>query len=151
MSGLKIQLTGWQAIVVVVVLVGVVAVRFMTLSDMRNDKDLVKHIDILLMDEYSPHVAGKLRAAYDTGDKTEIEKSVKSVTSTKVNIVSVQASYPVLDFSTPKDVVIKVVFSLDDANETGEKRTIYYLFRHGVVGWQYQYITTSLSYYLNFT
>ena len=150
MSELKIQLKGWQAIVVVVVLIGVVAVRFMTLDDMRDEKDLMKHIDTLLMDEYSPHVAGKLRAAYDTGDKGKIEKSVKSVTSTRVNIVSVQASYPIFDFSTPKEVVIKVVFSLDDATETGEKRTIYYLFRHGAFGWQYQYITTSLSYYLNF-
>ena len=150
MSELKTQLTGWQAIVVAVVLIGVVAIRFMTLSDMRNDKDLMKHINTLLMDEYSPHVAEKLRAAYDTGDEGKIEKSVQSVTSTKVNIVSVQASYPIFDFSSPKDVVIKVVFSLDDATETGEKKTIYYLFKRGVFGWQYQYITTSLSYYLNF-
>jgi len=150
MSELKLQLKRWQAIVVVVVLIGVVAVRFLTLNDMRNDKDLMKRIDTLLMDEYSPYVAGKLRAAYDTGDKGKIEKSVKSVTSTKVNILSVQASYPIFDFSTPKDVVIKVVFSLDDATETGEKRTIYYLFRKGVFGWQYRYITNSLSYYLNF-
>lgn len=150
MSEYKTKLSGWQAIVVVVVLIGVVAARFMTLDDMRNDKGLMKHIDTLLMDEYSPYVAGKVRAAYDTGDKDKIEESVKSVTSTKVNIVSVQASYPIFDFSTPKDVVIKVVFSLDDVTETGEKRTIYYLFKHRTLGWQYQYITTSLNYYLNF-
>jgi len=110
MSELKIQLTGWRAIVLAVVLIGVVAVRFMTLNDMRNDKDLMKQIDTLLMDEYSPHVAKKLRAAFDTDDKGKIEKSVKSVTSTKVNILSVQASNPIFDFSTPKDVVIKVAF-----------------------------------------
>lgn len=150
MSELKIQLKGWQAIVVAIVLIGIVAARFMTLNDMRNDEELMKRIDTLLMDEYSPYVAEKLRDAYDTGDDGKIEESVKSVTSTKVNIVSVQASYPVFDFSTPKDVVIKVVFSLDDATGTGENRTVYYLFKHGAFGWQYQYITTSLSYYFNF-
>ena len=151
MSELKIQLKGWQAIVVAVVLIGIVAVRFMSLNDMGNDKDLMKRVDTLLMDEYSPYVAEKLRAAYDKDPKGKTDKSVESVLSTKVNIVSVQASYPIFDFSIPKDVVIKVVFSLDEDTETGEKRTIYYLFRKGVLGWQYQYITTSLSYYLNFT
>ena len=151
MSELKIQLTGWQAIIALVVFIGVIVIRLMTLSDMRDDKDLMKQIDTLLMDEYSPYVAEKMRDAVDKGDKDEIENAANSVTTTKVNIVSVQASYPIFKFSLPKDVVIKVVFSLDDATETGEKRTIYYLFKRGVFGWQYQYITSSLSYYLNFT
>jgi len=151
MSELKFQLKGWQAIIVAFVLVGVVAVRLVSFNDMRNDKDLMKHIDTLLMDEYSPYVAEKLRIAYDKDPTGKTDKSVESVLSTKVNIESVQASYPIFDFSIPKDVVIKVVFSLDDDTETGEQRTIYYLFRKGVFGWQYQYITTSLSYYLNFT
>ena len=151
MSELKIQLTGWQAIIALVVFIGVIVIRLMTLSDMRDDKDLMKQIDTLLMDEYSPYVAEKMRDAVDKGEKDEIENAANSVTTTKVNIVSVQASYPIFKFSLPKDVVIKVVFSLDDATETGEKRTIYYLFKRGVFGWQYQYITSSLSYYLNFT
>lgn len=150
MSELKIQLKGWQAIAVLIVLIGVVAVRFMTLDDMQSDKDLMKHIDRLLMDEYSPHVAEKLRAAYDTGDNDELGEAVDSVTTTKVNVESVKASYPLFDFSLPKDVVIKVEFSLDDASGKGTKRTIYYLFRRGILGWQYQYIASDWSYYLNF-
>ena len=151
MSELKIQLKGWQAIVVAIVLIGLVAVRFMSLNDMRDDKDLMKHIDTLLMDEYSPYVAERARTAYEKEAEDKTEKSVTSALSTKVNIVSVKASYPIFDFSIPKDVVIKVVFSLDDDTEAVEMRTIYYLFRHGAFGWQYRYITTSLSYYLNFT
>jgi hypothetical protein len=150
MSELKIQLSGWQAILVVIVLIGVIAVRFMTINDMRDDDDLMRHVNRLLMDEYAPHVADRLRSALDSVDKGEMAESVKSITSTKINIVSVQASYPLFKFSSPKDVVIKVVFSLGSAAEAGEERTIYYLFRHGVFGWQYQYITTSFSYYLNF-
>ncbi|MBN1226775.1 MAG: hypothetical protein JXA79_07265 [Deltaproteobacteria bacterium] len=150
MPEIKIEFKRWQAIVIAVVLIVVVAVRFMTLKDLKNDKDLMKQIDSLLMDEYSSHVAEKLRTSYEIDDEGTIEKSVESITSTKVNIVSVQASYPFFDFSTPKKVVIKVVFSLDEANEPGDRRTIYYQFKHGVFGWQHNYITTSLSYYLNF-
>jgi hypothetical protein len=146
MSELKVQLSGWQAIVAVSILIGVIVVRFTTIGDMRGDDDLMQRVNALLMDEYAPHVAGKMREAYDAGDKDKID----SVISTKINIIAVQASYPVFKFSMPKEVVIKVVFSLDSATDSGEDRTIYYLFKHGVFGWQYQYITTSLSYYLNF-
>ena len=144
MSELKIQFQGWQAIVVIVVIIGIIIIRFVTLDDMMSDQELTKQIDTLLMNEYAPHVANNLREAYEEGG------DVGTVLSTKVNILSVQASYPIFKFSTPKDVVVKVVFSLDDDSGTGEKKTIYYLFKHGVFGWHYQYITTSLSYYLNF-
>lgn len=150
MAEIKFQFTGWQIILLLVVLSGVVGVRVVTLDDMKDDKDLMQRIDTLLVDEYSPYVAEKMRAAVSTGDEAKIEDSVKSVTSTKVTLISVQASYPLLNFSLPKDVVIKVVFSLDDATERGEERTIYYLFKRGVFGWQYQYITSSMRYYLNF-
>jgi hypothetical protein len=150
MSELKIQLSGWQAIIVIIVLIGVIAVRFVTINDMSDDDDLMQRVNTLLMDEYAPHVAGMLRDAYDSDNKDKMVESVKSITSTKVNIASVQASYPIFKFSMPKEVVIKVVFSLDSSTEAGEERTIYYLFKHGVFGWQYQYITTSISYYLNF-
>jgi hypothetical protein len=151
LAELKGQFKGWQAIVVIAVIIVVIVIRFISLSDMRNDKDLMKHIDALLMNEYAPHVAEELRDAVETGDNDEEGNSVKSILSTKVNIVSVKASYPFFDFSTPKEVVIKVVFSLDADNKSGEERTIYYLFKKGVFGWQYQYITTSSNYYLNFT
>lgn len=150
MAEIKFQLRGWQVILLLLVLSGVVGLRVITLDDMQADKDLMQRIETLLMDEYSPYVAEKMRAAVSTGDEAKIEASVKSVTSTKVTLISVQASYPLLKFSLPRDVVIKVVFSLDDAEVRGEEKTIYYLFKHGVFGWQYQYITSSIRYYLNF-
>lgn len=150
MSEYKLNLTGWQAIVVIVVFVGIVGIRLVTFNDKTGDKDLMKHIDTQLMSEYAPHVAGKLQAALDSDDKVEMDKGVESVLTTKVNIDSVKASYPIFDFSTPKDVIIKVEFSLDDASGKGDKRTIYYHFKKSVLGWHYEYITTAVSYYLNF-
>lgn len=150
MSEIKIQFTGWQTVIVIVILIGVIAGRFIGLADMSGDEGLMKKLDTLLLDEYSPYVVEKMRSAVDSGDGNELAQSVKSVANTKVHIISVQASYPVFDFSTPKKVVVKVVFSLDNSQFEGEKRTIYYLFEHGLFGWHYQYITSSWKYYLNF-
>lgn len=150
MSEMKIQVNGWLALVVILALVGFAGLRFMTLDDMRYDDELMAHVEGLLQNEYAPHVVDKLNSAIATGDKERIEQTAASVTSTRVNISSVKASYPVLSFSTPKDVVVKVVYSFDDAAGTGEEQTLYYLFKHGALGWQYQYITSSLNYYLNF-
>ncbi len=151
MSDLKIQLKGGQAIAAILIFAGIIVLRLITLNDMTDDDYLMKHLNRLLMDEYSPHVAEQMRTAVETGDDSTIQNAANSVTSTKINIVSVKASYPIFKFSLPKDVVIKVVFSLEDSAQSGESRTMYYLFKRGVFGWQYQYITSSLSYYLNFT
>ena len=150
MSEVNIKLGGWQAIVVIVAFLGVIALRLATLSDQKDDQDLMKHIHTQLLMEYAPHVAEKLRSALDAGDKGRVEEAVESVTSTRVNVRSVRASYPVFDFSTPRDVVIKVVFSLDDASGSGEERTVYYLFRQGAFGWQFRHETTAMRYYSNF-
>jgi hypothetical protein len=82
----------------------------------------------------------------------KLGRVAKSVTSTKLNVDSVQASYPLFDFSTRKDVVVKVRYSLNDASGTREKGTNYYLFKHGSLGnvWQYKYDASEVSYYLNF-
>jgi hypothetical protein len=150
MSGLKFQVNGWLAVVAILALTGIAAIRFITLGDMQHDTELMGHVEGLLQNEYAPYVTDKVKSAVDTGNEARIGESVEAAVSTVVNISSVQASYPVLNFSTPKDVVVKVVYSFEDAAASGEERTIYYLFRKGSLGWQYQYITSSLNYYLNF-
>jgi hypothetical protein len=69
-----------------------------------------------------------------------------------VNVESVQASYPLFDFSTPKDVVVKVIYSLKDTFGERDRKTKYYLFCHGSLGnnWRYEYETSVVSYYFNF-
>ena len=79
-------------------------------------------------------------------------EAVKSITSTKINIESVQTSFPLFDFTTRKEVVVKDRYSLDDADGNRKKRTNYYLFDHGSLGnvWSYKWDTSALKYYLNF-
>ena len=77
---------------------------------------------------------------------------LQSITSTKINIESVQTSFPLFDFTTRKEVVVKDRYSLDDADGNRKKRTNYYLFDHGSLGnvWSYKWDTSALKYYLNF-
>ena len=152
MSELQVQFKGWQAIVVIFVLIGVVGARFLTLDDKKGDKALMKALEVQLMSDYYPDMADKLKAAVDSGDSDDISNAAESVTTTRISIDSVKASYPLFDLSTPKDVVVKVTYSLNDASGTYQTKTIYYLFRHGCLlnTWQYQYQTNAIKYYLNF-
>ena len=152
MSEFKIKLTGWQAIVLVFVFIGIFGIRLVTFNDERDDEDLMRQIELQLLTDYFPDDVAQLRAAYETGDKNEVEKVAKSITSTTLNVESVKASYPLFDLSTPKDVVVKVTYSLNDDSGTREKATNYYLFKHGYIGkiWTYKRETSVVSYYLNF-
>jgi hypothetical protein len=152
MSELKIKLTGWQAIAVVVVFIGIFGIRLMTFNDERDDADLMRQIELQLMTDYFPDDVEKLKAAYETGDMDEVEEVAQSITSTTLNVESVKASYPLFDLSTPKDVVVKVTYSLNDDSGTREKATNYYLFKQGYLGniWTYKHETSVVSYYLNF-
>lgn len=152
MSEYKLQLTGWQAIVALMVLIGIFGIRLMTFSDLRDDETLMKKIELRLMTDYFPDDVENLKAAWESGDTDEFDERVHSVTSTTLNIESVQASYPLFKFSSPKEVVVKVTYSLEDDSGTRERATNYYLFKHGSLGslWTYKHETTVVSYYVNF-
>ena len=152
MSEYNIKLTGWKAIAVLIVLLGVVGFRLMTFNDKKNDKALMRQIELQLTTEFLPNDVERLKAAFETGDEDQMQSVAESITSAKLHIGSVQASYPLFDFSTSKDVVVKVSYSLYDASGIRKTGTKYYLLKHGSIGntWQYKYDTTVVSYYLNF-
>ena len=62
MSEYKIKLTGWKAIAVVVVVIGVFGVRLMTFNDEKDDNALMRQIELQLMTDYLPNDAGRLKA-----------------------------------------------------------------------------------------
>lgn len=152
MSEYKFQLTGWQAIVAIGVLIGIFGIRLMTFSDLRDDESLVKKIELQLIADYFPDDVENLKAAYESGETDELDRLAQSVTSTTLNIESVKASYPLFKFSSSKKVVVKVTYSLDDDSGTRDTGTNYYLFRHGSIGnsWSYKREANAVSYYLNF-
>lgn len=152
MSEYTFQLTGWKAIVALVILIGIFGIRLMTFSDLSDDETLMKKIELRLMTDYFPDDVETLKAAYQSGDMQEVSEVAQSITTTTLNFESVKASYPLFKFSSPKKVVVKVNYSLDDDSGTREKGTNYYLFKHGSVGniWTFKREATVVSYYLNF-
>ena len=92
MSEHEIELTGWKAIVVVIVLLGVVGLRLVTFSDKKDDTALMRQIELQLTTDYFPNDIEELKTAYETGNADEIARVANSVTSTKLNIEAVKAS-----------------------------------------------------------
>lgn len=152
MSEHEMKLTGWQAIVAIVVLIGVLGLRLATLDDKKSDAALMREINQKLLTDYFPNDVARLKEAVEGGNGEQVASVAESVTSTRVDIESVRVSSPLFGFSNLKDVVVKVTYSLNDASGTREKGTVYYLFRHGLIGntWRYKSKSGVVQYYLNF-
>lgn len=148
----RMNSTGWAAIAVAVIILAIVGLRLITFGDMKDDEGLMGALEMQLMTEYLPDDVESLEAAYEAGDIDETDRLVEMVTSTDLNIESVQVSSPMLDIASSGELVVKVRYSLDDDSGTREKGTKYYIFEQGPLGgaWEYQYETSAVSYYLNF-
>ena len=119
---------------------------------MKGDTALMQALEVQLMSEYYPDLAARLKSALESGDSEKISKTVESVTTAQLHIDSVKASSPLFNFSSTRNVVVKVTYSLIDAANTTKTETLYYLYSHGGLlnAWSYQYETSALKFYLNF-
>lgn len=151
---LDFNIKGWGAAIIAVILVGVIGFRLMTFDDMKNDEDLMREIEVQLVAEYLPDDAERLAEAYESGNEGQLSAVAESITSTEVDVKAVKASSPLFDFSSPKEVVVKVEYVLNDDMGERKEGTVYYLFekRSLSIGsdWRYMYESNAVSYYLNF-
>jgi hypothetical protein len=150
---LNFTLSGWHALVGIVVIVLFLGGRIVTMDDMSNNKKLMKEVEFELMTEYFPDDVNKMKSLFESGNTDEFNRALESTLSTKMNVKSVKASYSIFDFSTKdRDVVVKVAYSLEDAYGTRKKETKYYLFEHKPVinGWRCRGETFKWRYYSNF-
>jgi hypothetical protein len=145
------KLKGWQALVVLALLGGLVAVRVMTFSDKLNDPALMQALNTQLMCEYYPSEVDRLKQTMETGDKAAISKAASSV-SADIVIESAKVSSPLLSFSSNKKVVVKVTAALRDDAGLRDRRTFYYRYRYSALTghYSYQHRSGSMGYYLNF-
>jgi hypothetical protein len=152
MTQLNIHLKGWHSALAVVVIIGLVIFRFMSFQDKTDDKNLMKLIETHILSDYFPEEVARMQASVDSGDKDLMAQTVESVTSAKPVIESVKISSPLLSFSSPRDVVVKVVYGLSEGPGIRDRKTVYYTVRHGGIGntWRHRYESNILSYYLNF-
>lgn len=152
MAQLNMKLQGWHAVLGLIFLVGLTGVRLVTFRDKTDDQRLMRDLQRKIAADYLPHEAARLQAAMNASDQQDISRVARSITNTKPRIESVRISSPFLDFSYPKDVVVKVVYSLAEGAKTSRRRTLYFLYSYSAVGdvWIYQHQTTAVRYYLNF-
>lgn len=148
MSEHNFGFSGWRAVAALLAVAAIFGARLVSFSDKTDDQVLMKNLEMQLLSEYYPDQVVRMKAALEGKD----DVGVQSVLDTKVIIEAVEASSPPLDFSTPKEVVVKVTYSLNDSNGTIKTETVYYLYNHGSIGniWSYQYKTGKIRYYLNF-
>jgi len=146
------KLSGWNAMIGIGVLLAIFAVRLATFHDQKGDENLVRQINIELMSDFYPQQVENLKAALASDNKDYVSQETKDIISSRIEIQSVQTSYPLFNYSSPRIVIIKVKFFIKNDSGSGDVKTNYYKFKYGVIGnnWQYIYRSNVISYYLNF-
>lgn len=152
MAQLNIHLKGWQIAVALIVLAGLAGFRLITFQDKTGDTNLMRDLERQIVSDYFPRETERLRTAVNSGDNRKISEVTESVTNAKTKIEAVQISSPLFSASTSENVVVRVVYSLAEGSETRDRKTLYFLYKHGAIGntWSYQYKTTAIRYYMNF-
>mgnify|MGYP000515240648 CR=1 FL=1 len=143
-----IKLTGLNAIIACVILLSVLVMRVTSIGQ-NADEALLSALKVQLVSEFYPNQVARLKAALNQTDLSDIEEETSSIIKAKIEISAVTTSYPVMDFSFPKNVIVKVTYNLDDG--AGDK-IIFYRFKEVILGskWLYQSESNVLSFYLNF-
>ncbi len=152
MPEVNFELSGGKAVLAIIAVVIVIIIRLVSLGGEEDDKELIDKLQMELTSYYYPNEVERLKAAMASGDKDELDRVAKSVTSTKLKIDSVQTSYALFDFSSPKKVIVKVSYSLVDDTSVHDQQVKYFKFEYGGIAnkWRYEYESSKAGYYLNF-
>lgn len=145
-------LTGWGAVAILVVAVGLFGFRVLTMRNLENNEKLVQEVKMLLQAEYLPDDVKNMENLYESGKTEELGKAVQSLATTSISIESIKAGFPTLNFdSKRKRVVTKVVYAIADDSGVRQEGTKYYAFDYAplVNSWQFGREVTMISYYLN--
>ena len=151
MSKLQIQLTGWKVLVATAIMLGILTVKIMLMQNNIDDQSLMQKLEFELVTELFPNDFDNVQSVLETGNVRELAEIAKHMRNRNITIKSVQSSYPLFNFSSNKEVVVKVTYSIGNEPATKKSTTNYYLFNHGTIGnsWQYIYRSNVVMYYLN--
>ena len=152
-ENVTLKLSGWKVLVVIAIIIAALGMKIMTINDKIIDPKLIEEVRFKLKAEYLPADASNIKNLYDSGDMNKLAKAVQSVTTTNIHIDSIMLSYPIADFSfKDKNIVVKVIYSIDDAYGVRKAGVKYYYFKYSPMlnVWRYRGEGSALSYYLNF-
>ncbi len=121
-------------LVVLILVIGVVGFRFITLKP-ASDSSVVASIQARLTAEMMKGELPGLKESLEGADLGGIAGKIKSMLTKKVELVSVQESRPILPiFSAPGKVLYRVVFSVKDSQSEVFKGERYYYFEQSPAG-----------------
>lgn len=152
-ENLSFNITGWKVWIIIPVIIIILILRIASIDDMKSNARLVEELKLHLMSEYYPDQIEKMKALLESGKDEELSESVDSVTTAKINFKSIKGSDKIFHFSTKaREVVIKVNYSIDDADGAIKIDEKYYRFEHKplINGWRYIGTSSAIFYYLNF-
>jgi hypothetical protein len=152
-QGVGFKLSGWKAVAGLVLLIVIVGIRIATIGGEATDPTLMEKVKFELMTEYFPDDADRLKALHESGNEEALARAVESVTTTELHIKSIKTSASLFSLLTKNDkIIVKVDYSLDDAQGTRRAGTRYYRFKHSPMLniWEFQGTSFASLYYLNF-
>lgn len=147
MAQMYVNLKGWPGVIAAVAILGIIGLRLVSFSDKRDDAALMQALQTKLGSEHTPELTHEMQAAVAAGDGARMDQLAATALAGGVSIDAVQVSSPLFDFSSPRDVVVKVTYT----PPAGGSRTEYFLYRYGAIGdaWEFRRDTGAFHFYLN--
>jgi hypothetical protein len=137
MSQIKIQLTGFKAVLAIVALVGFVGFRFLTAAS-SIETDAAEELRFWLQAEYS-------RGIMASHPEPTEEEAQQLLALQHIEFIEINGR------GTPKDMAVRVKIRVDGSPPPSGPEVRYYRMEHSMVfGWKMRREIPKLLYYLNF-
>lgn len=144
----EIQITGKAAVVAILLVIALVAVRIITFTD-SQDAGLEEAVRAELWLRYGGQLGTEIEEIREKADYGGVPALLDKASPEAITIERISRSEPLLSWSSNQKVVVRVHYRYPDDTET---RKEYMKFRHGMIGgWRYSPEgVTGVSFYLNF-
>lgn len=117
----KIQLTGWKAVLLILVIVGFTGYRILGVHDVSDNTGLVQAIQTELENKIRRQILPELQEAYNNNNLEEARELQEELSDYEVEVHKVISSEPIIPFLSSKEFMVGVTFSYamePEVNET---------------------------------
>jgi len=139
---MDLKLTGWNAIVAIVALVGFLAYSSIP-ATLPLDGDAADRIRLELRSEFVRGNIDDMKSAIAEGDNEKLQENVDKVVKSAITFKSLKSK------GWGDDVVVRAEILVNGLPPFTGEPVRYYKFNHGpLIGWNLRYEVSWLSYYL---
>jgi len=142
-SDIKLQLSGWKAIVVIGIVVAVAGYRFMAVRTTLETGG-ADELKMWVLADYVRQGLPALEQALESGDMQAAETQAQQlIASERIQFTEMKAR------GTPDDLVVRVKIRVDGGAPPDGREVRYFRMSHSTItGWRMERETTKLGYYL---